>query len=93
MFGPDPQFEPELAWAREFTRARVWPLEVLDVEDDEFEIVLRALQAEVKARGLWAAHLPPELGGQGLGQIALAHLNEIIGTSFWSATSLRPLTT
>jgi acyl-CoA dehydrogenase len=83
MFEPPVEFEPELRWAREFMRARVWPLEVLEVDDDEFEVVLRALQSEVKARGLWAAHLPPDLGGQGLGQVALAHLNEIIGSSFW----------
>jgi acyl-CoA dehydrogenase len=83
VFEPDPEFEPELSWVREFMQTRVWPLEVLEVDDDEFEVVLRALQAEVKARGLWAAHLPPELGGQGLGQVALAHLNEIIGSSFW----------
>jgi acyl-CoA dehydrogenase len=83
VFEPHPQFEPELSWVREFMRTRVWPLEVLEVGDDEFEVVLRALQAEVKLRGLWAAHLPPELGGQGLGQVALAHLNEIIGSSFW----------
>ena len=64
-------------------RTQVWPLEVLDVEDKEFEVVLRALQEKVKARRLWAAHLPPELGGQGLGQVKLAQLNEVIGSSFW----------
>jgi acyl-CoA dehydrogenase len=79
----DPEFERELTWAREFMTDRVWPLEVLDVEDAEFLHALRAVQAEVKAHGLWAAHLPPELGGQGHGQVALAHLNEVIGTSFW----------
>jgi acyl-CoA dehydrogenase len=83
VFTTDPEFERELSWVREFMRTRVWPLEVLDVEDKEFEVVLRALQAEVKGRRLWAAHLPPELGGQGLGQVRLAYLNEIIGTSFW----------
>jgi len=79
----DPEFERELDWVRDYMRTQVWPLEVLNVEDKEFEVVLRALQAEVKARRLWAAHLPPELGGQGLGQVRLAQLNEIIGSSFW----------
>jgi acyl-CoA dehydrogenase len=82
-FAADPEFQRELGWVDEFMKTQVWPLEVLDVQDDQFEVVLRALQREVKARGLWAAHLPPELGGQGLGQVALAQLNEIIGTSFW----------
>ncbi|TQC50794.1 acyl-CoA dehydrogenase [Rhodococcus sp. WS4] len=83
MFDEDPEFERELSWVREFMQTQVWPLEVLDVEDKDFEVVLRVLQQEVKARRLWAAHLPPELGGQGLGQVKLAQLNEIIGSSFW----------
>lgn len=83
LFEADPEFERDLAWVCEFMTTQVWPLEVLDVEDKEFEVILRALQAEVKERRLWAAHLPPELGGQGHGQVKLARLNEIIGTSFW----------
>jgi acyl-CoA dehydrogenase len=82
-FPADPAFERELDWVRDFMRTQVWPLEVLDIEDKEFEVVLGRLQDRVKERRLWAAHLPPELGGQGLGQIRLAHLNEVIGTSFW----------
>src|ERR671920_636004 len=42
------------------------------------------LQAEVKSRGLWAAHLPPELGGQGFGQVKLGLMHEILGTSPWA---------
>ena len=83
LFTADPDFERDLSWVREFMTTQVWPLEVVDVEDKEFEVVLRALQAEVKERRLWAAHLPPELGGQGHGQVKLGLLNEIIGTSFW----------
>jgi acyl-CoA dehydrogenase len=30
---------------------------------------------------MWAAHLPPELGGMGWGQVKLALLHEIVGTS------------
>jgi acyl-CoA dehydrogenase len=46
--------------------------------------LLRALapvQERVKERGLWAAHLPPELGGQGMGQVRLGLMHEILGTS------------
>jgi acyl-CoA dehydrogenase len=82
-FPADPAFERELDWVRDFMRTQVWPLEVLELEDKEFEVVLRRLQEKVKERRLWAAHLPPELGGQGLGQVRLAHLNEMIGSSFW----------
>ena len=33
----------------------------------------------VKARGLWAAHLDPDLGGGGFGQLRLALMHEILG--------------
>jgi acyl-CoA dehydrogenase len=46
--------------------------------------VLRPLQQKVKDQGLWAAHLRPDLGGQGYGQVKLALLNEIIGRSRWA---------
>ena len=39
------------------------------------------LQEQVKQRGLWAAHLDPELGGQGFGQVKLGLMHEILGTS------------
>ena len=39
---------------------------------------------QVKERGLWAAHLPPELGGQGFGQVKLGLMNEILGTSIFA---------
>ena len=42
------------------------------------------LQEQVKQRGLWAAHLPPELGGQGFGQVKLGLMNEILGTSIYA---------
>ena len=35
----------------------------------------------MKERGLWAAHLPPDLGGQGFGQVKLGLMHEILGTS------------
>ena len=33
----------------------------------------------MKAQGLWAAHLPPELGGGGFGQVKLGLMHEILG--------------
>ena len=35
----------------------------------------------MKERGLWAAHLPPDLGGQGFGQVKLGLMHEILGSS------------
>ena len=48
---------------------------------DELDAILGPLQEQVKQRGLWAAHLPPELGGQGFGQVKLALMHEILGTT------------
>ena len=46
-----------------------------------FKRAIAPLQERVKERGLWAAHLPPELGGQGYGQVKLGLMHEILGTS------------
>jgi acyl-CoA dehydrogenase len=42
---------------------------------------LRELQARVKAEGLWAAHLPREAGGMGMGIVTLALVDEQLGRS------------
>ena len=44
-----------------------------------FRRAIAPLQEQVKERGLWAAHLPPELGGQGFGQVKLGLMHEILG--------------
>ena len=46
---------------------------------DEWQMVKRHLQDQVKAQGLWGAFLDPELGGAGFGQLKLALMSEIIG--------------
>src|SRR5205085_6799055 len=83
-FSTEPEFEEKLAWMRGFVREEIWPLEVLEADEPAFMRVVRSLQAEVKNRGLWATHLPPELGGQGFGQVKLGLMNEIEGTSVWA---------
>jgi acyl-CoA dehydrogenase len=81
-FSTDPAFEEQLEWARTFMREKVYPLETLDLDDDAtFQALAGPLKEEVKKAGLFAAHLPPELGGSGYGQVRLALLNEIVGTS------------
>jgi acyl-CoA dehydrogenase len=62
----------------------VWPLETLDLDAAAIGAALAPLQAEVRARGLWAAHLPPELGGQGFGQVKLGLMHEVLGTSVYA---------
>ncbi len=85
-FSTDPAFEQELAWMREFVREELWPLETVADELDQagLDRVYAPLQQQVKARGLWAAHLPPELGGQGFGQVRLGLMHEILGTTPWA---------
>src|ERR1700759_4430219 len=82
-FSTEPEFEAKLEWMRGFVREQVWPLETL-MDELGWEGLRRAgapLQEQVKAQGLWAAHLDPELGGQGFGQVKLGLMHEILGSS------------
>src|SRR5215204_7215489 len=82
-FSTDSEFEEHLAWMREFVREEIWPIETIEDEIDQAQLdrINAPLQERVKERGLWAAHLPPELGGQGFGQVKLGLMHEILGTS------------
>src|SRR5580704_530969 len=78
-FSTEPEFEAKLAWMRQFVRDEIIPLETLDLSHDTMVEAVRPLQVEVKRRGLWASHLPPELGGGGFGQVKLGLMHEILG--------------
>ncbi|HET9770533.1 MAG TPA: acyl-CoA dehydrogenase family protein, partial [Acidimicrobiia bacterium] len=78
-FSTEPEFEEKLEWMRGFVRDELIPLETLDLTWEQFRSVIRPLQAKVKDAGLWAAHLSPELGGQGYGQVKLGLMHEILG--------------
>ncbi len=64
-------------------REQVYPLETLwdELGWDGLQRAARPLQEQVKEQGLWAAHLDPELGGQGFGQVKLGLMHEILGSS------------
>ncbi|MGH2858850.1 MAG: acyl-CoA dehydrogenase family protein [Solirubrobacteraceae bacterium] len=82
-FSTEPEFERKLQWMRAFVREQIWPLETL-LEELGWEGLRRAagpLQDEVREQGLWAAHLDPELGGQGFGQVRLGLMHEVLGSS------------
>ena len=88
-FETEPEFQAELDWIDEFVRIEVEPLDLFlgnphDKSDERATRIVRPLHDRVKERGLWAAHLGPELGGQGYGQLKLALMNEIIGRSRWA---------
>src|SRR6478609_11868401 len=82
-FSTDPDFQEQLDWMAQFVRAEIWPLETLVEELDQAALdrIYAPLQQRVKERGLWAAHLDPELGGQGFGQLKLGLMHEILGSS------------
>ena len=83
-FETEPEYQAKLDWADAFVRAEVEPLDhIIDrpsnIRDPLFRQLVPPLQEKVKAKGLWATHLGPELGGPGDGQMHLALLNEILG--------------
>jgi len=82
-FATEPEFQEHLDWMRALVRDEVWPIETVfdDLGYDGFKRAIAPLQERVKERGLWAAHLPPDLGGQGYGQVKLGLMHEILGTS------------
>src|SRR3954471_13768757 len=82
-FSTEPEFQQQLDWMRGFVREEIWPLETIvdDLSQEQLDRLYEPLQEEVKSRGLWAAHLPPALGGQGFGQVKLGLMHEILGSS------------
>jgi acyl-CoA dehydrogenase len=83
-FETDEDYQADLDWTARFVREEVEPLShviesVMDLQDPVRNALVKPLQDQVRARGLWATHLGPELGGKGHGQVKLALLNEILG--------------
>ena len=82
-FENDPEYQKTLDWVQEFVDNEVAPLDFIvhpyDMKDPLRNALIKPLQEQVKAKGMWATHLGKELGGQGYGQVQLALLNEIVG--------------
>jgi acyl-CoA dehydrogenase len=89
-FSTDPAFQAKLDWANTFVREHCEPLDLRYPElhytppTPEIRDVIQPLKQAVRDQDLWAAHLGPELGGKGYGQLALGLLNEILGRSEWA---------
>ena len=89
-FETDPAYQAKLDWAEEFVRTEIEPIDVLwrglefTPPDATLRAIIDPLKEQVRAQGLWATHLGPELGGQGHGQMRLSLLNEILGGSSWA---------
>jgi acyl-CoA dehydrogenase len=85
-FETDASYQRELDWVDRFVREEVEPVDMVidhawDLADPVRQALIPPLQDQVRARGLWATHLGPHLGGPGYGQVKLALLNEILGRS------------
>ncbi len=80
-FSTPADVQVELDWMREFVDENVIPLELLlrDVTQPQMDAIFAPLKQQVKDKGLWAAHLPPEDGGQGRGNMHLALMHEVLG--------------
>ena len=71
-FETEPEFQEQLDWIDDFVREEVEPLDLVygGLEFTPLEEPLRSivdpLKQQVRDRGLWACHLGPELGRQGL---------------------------
>jgi acyl-CoA dehydrogenase len=84
-FSTEPEFEAKLDWMRTFVREEIIPLETLADRWREpggrqvFAEITAPMKDEVKRQGLWAAHLPPDMGGLGFGQVKLGLMHEILG--------------
>ncbi|MGB5755482.1 MAG: acyl-CoA dehydrogenase family protein [Acidimicrobiales bacterium] len=83
-FETDEEFQSELDWIDDFVKSEIEPLDFIiktpyDLSDPIRAEIIPPLQEKVQARGLWACHLGPELGGLGYGQVKLALMNEILG--------------
>ena len=92
-FSTEPEFQEKLDWMREFVATEIEPMDlVFRKPGDPFDPrsparkAMAPLQAIVKAKGLWACHLGPDLGGQGYGQLHLGLMNEILGRSRFAPT-------
>jgi acyl-CoA dehydrogenase len=84
-FSTEPEFDAKLDWMRAFVREEIMPLETLadawrtPAGQERFADITAPMKDAVRAQGLWAAHLPPELGGGGFGQVRLALMHEVLG--------------
>jgi acyl-CoA dehydrogenase len=82
-FCTDSDFEEQLNWIRDVVISQIEPLDLVkdQMSPDAWARATEPIKQQVKQRGLWAAHLDRELGGQGMGQVRLALMHELLGRS------------
>ena len=82
-FQTEPEFQEKLDWMRRFVDEEIIPLELVGegLDQPALDKLWTPFKERVKERGMWATHLPPEHGGQGMGQVKLALMHEVLGRS------------
>ncbi|EZP75373.1 acyl-CoA dehydrogenase [Parageobacillus genomosp. 1] len=81
-FSPSPEQKQMIEKAKAFMEEYVYPNEKNMIPHRGLPPeILKPLQQKVKDMGLWAAHMPKEAGGAGLGLVSLALLSEVVGRS------------
>ena len=71
--------------AKAFMESDIYPNEAFfhqhGMRSAEGQARMKEIQAKTKAMGMWAAHLPAEAGGMGIGFMPYVYLNELFGRS------------
>jgi alkylation response protein AidB-like acyl-CoA dehydrogenase len=81
-FRPTAEEQEVLAKASVFMDQYVYPNEKYFVPHRGLpDDLLKQLQQKIKELGLWAGHMPKDVGGMGMGYVALGLLSEVIGRS------------
>jgi len=81
-FSLTPEIKEQRRRAKAFLDQHIIPNEpVLAKHDAEADALMKDLQAQVKAIGMWALFIGPEAGGTGTGFLPYAYVNEILGRS------------
>ena len=93
-FRIEPELQAKLDWMKTFIKEECEVMDLLfpgfgdpyDTSNAKARRLLKPLQQQVRAQGLWACHLGKDLGGPGYGQVTLGLMNELIGRSQWAPT-------
>ncbi len=82
-FSTEPEFQAKLDWIRTFVDDEIIPIELVQrgLDQQQLDRLWAPLKQQVRDQGLWAPHLGPEHGGQGMGQLKLGLIHEILGRS------------
>jgi len=83
-FSTEPEFQEKLDWVDEFCKREIEPLGLVfpyavRARHPKIKALVKGLQDQIRAQGLWAIFLDKDLGGPGYGQLKLGLLNEVIG--------------